>query len=158
MKVGLGFDAHRFAPGRKLVIGGEEIPFHLGLSGHSDADVLVHALMDALLGAIGEGDIGKLFPPTDDSYKDVSSMDLLARVCSLVKEKNFRVVNADLVLICEEPKIEGYRKRIKQRLASALKCDEEDVSLKATTTEGLGFTGEKAGAAALAVVLLDKRK
>ncbi|MDD5448895.1 MAG: 2-C-methyl-D-erythritol 2,4-cyclodiphosphate synthase [Actinomycetota bacterium] len=158
MKVGLGFDAHKFAPGRRLVIGGEEIPFHLGLSGHSDADVLVHALMDALLGAIGEGDIGKLFPPTDDSYKDISSMNLLARVHSLVKEKNFRVTNADLVLICEEPKIESYREGIRQRLASALECEKEDVSLKATTTEGLGFTGEKAGAAALAVVLLDERK
>jgi 2-C-methyl-D-erythritol 4-phosphate cytidylyltransferase/2-C-methyl-D-erythritol 2,4-cyclodiphosphate synthase len=153
-RVGTGFDAHKLAGGRKLILGGVELPFEKGLLGHSDADVLTHALMDALLGALALGDIGKLFPDTDERYRGISSMKLLAEVTELISEREWRVENVDLTVIAERPKISPYREQITASLAEALGVEPLRVSVKATTTEGLGFTGREEGIAAQAVVLL----
>lgn len=155
MRVGMGFDAHAFEEGRKLILGGEEIPYSKGLAGHSDADVLLHALMDALLGACGAGDIGEHFPNDDLKYYNIASVKLLGDVYSIVREKGFLVVNADLTLICEEPKIRPYRDSIKRRIANILEIETDLVSVKGSTTERMGFTGRNEGIVALAVVLLD---
>ncbi|MDY6796495.1 MAG: 2-C-methyl-D-erythritol 2,4-cyclodiphosphate synthase [Actinomycetota bacterium] len=153
-RVGLGFDAHSFREGRRLVLGGLEIPHERGLAGHSDADVLVHALMDALLGAAGERDIGVRFPDDDPSYLDISSLVLLREVMNLLKGNGFRVVNADCVIIAQEPRLSPYLEKMGQCLASAMDVDRGAVGVKATTTEAMGFTGRGEGIAVMATVLL----
>lgn len=156
MRVGLGADAHRFDRERKLVLGGVEIPFDRGLAGHSDADVALHALMDALLGACGAGDIGEIFPDDDPEYRDASSLDLLREVSGTVADKGYRIVNVDIVIVCEEPRIAQYRDLIRERVASACGIGTESVSVKGTSTEGMGFTGKGEGVAGIAVVLLEE--
>lgn len=155
MRTGIGVDAHRFEAGRGLFLGGVEIEADMGLAGHSDADVLLHAIMDALLGACGAGDIGELFPDDDPAYKDASSIDLLERVHEEVRSRGYAVVNVDAVVICEEPKISPYRERMRERIARALKVGTEAVSVKGTTTEGMGFTGRGEGVIAMASVLIE---
>jgi len=158
LRYGIGFDAHRFTEGRPLILGGLKIPFEKGLGGHSDADVLVHALMDAILGALREGDIGKLFPDSDPALSGVSSMALLSGVVSLMDARGYEVENVDMTIVLERPRMAGYSGAIEERLASALGTDPENVSLKATTTEKLGFTGREEGIAAEAVVLLKSKQ
>jgi 2-C-methyl-D-erythritol 2,4-cyclodiphosphate synthase len=155
LRTGIGVDAHRFEAGRGLFLGGVEIEADMGLAGHSDADVLLHAIMDALLGACGAGDIGELFPDDDPAYKDASSIDLLERVHEEVRSRGYAVVNVDAVVICEEPKISPYRERMRERIARALEVGTEAVSVKGTTTEGMGFTGRGEGAIAMASVLIE---
>lgn len=154
-RIGLGYDVHAFAEGRPLVLGGVLVPHAVGLAGHSDADVLAHALMDAILGALRAGDIGQHFPDTDPAYRDISSMELLRRVGALMREKGFRLLDADTVLVAEAPKVSPYRDAMREALARALEVPAERVGVKATTTEGLGFAGRKEGIAAYAVVLLE---
>ncbi len=156
IRVGSGFDVHAFAENRKLVLGGVEIDYHLGLAGHSDADVLLHAICDAMLGATAQGDIGQHFPPSDQQYKDISSVELLKRVDAIVKQGGWSLVNADATLICEEPKLATYIERIRANIAAALDVERSQISIKATTSERLGFTGRKEGIAATAVVLMEK--
>lgn len=156
LRVGLGYDVHAFAEGRRLVLGGIEIPHATGLAGHSDADVLVHALMDAVLGAMRAGDIGAHFPDTDPAYEGISSLDLLSRVGGLMREAGWRLVDADTVLVLESPRISPFRDAMRAAMALALKVDPDKVGLKATTTEGLGATGRGEGVAAQAVVLLER--
>lgn len=155
MKIGHGYDVHRFDESRKLILGGIKIPSHAGLLGHSDADVLTHAVMDALLGAAGLRDIGFYFPPTDEKYKDANSMELLAVTTELIKNAGYRVVNIDCTVIAQMPKLSPYIESIRDSLASALNCSYGDVNVKATTEEGLGFTGQKLGMAAHCVCLLE---
>lgn len=155
MRVGLGFDVHSFTEGRRLVLGGVEITYDKGLAGHSDADVLTHAVMDAILGAAGLGDIGEHFPPSDPKYKDISSLLLLDQVIVLIKEKGYCLHNLDCVIIAEDPHLAPYRAKIKASLAKHLGIAEGMINIKATTTEGLGFTGRKEGIAAQAVCLLE---
>ncbi len=155
---GFGFDVHRLAAGRRLVLGGVEIPFEMGLEGHSDADVLAHAVADALLGAAGLGDIGEHFPDTDPDCRDISSVrTILGSIAEMLRKNNFRIVNADCTIVAERPKISGYKSRIRENIASALSVDIERVNIKATTTEGLGFTGRGEGIAAYAAVNLIKQ-
>jgi len=156
LRIGVGYDVHAFAEGRPLVLGGVTIPYARGLVGHSDADVLLHALMDAILGALRAGDIGAHFPDTDPAYRDVSSMQLLARVGRLADEHGFRVVDMDTVLVLQDPKVSPYREAMRENIARALGIPAELVGVKATTTEGLGFAGRGEGAAAHAVVLLER--
>jgi 2-C-methyl-D-erythritol 2,4-cyclodiphosphate synthase len=155
LRIGLGYDVHAFAEGRRLVLGGVEIEHDRGLLGHSDADVLAHALADALLGALREGDIGLLFPDTDPEYEGADSLALLAQVGELVRERGFRILDADCVLVCERPKITPHRESMRQNLARALAVPVDCVGVKATTTERLGFEGREEGIAAQAVVLLE---
>jgi 2-C-methyl-D-erythritol 2,4-cyclodiphosphate synthase len=155
IRVGLGYDAHPFQEGRKLMLGGVEVPHGLGLAGHSDADVLVHALMDALLGACGERDIGVHFPATDPAYENISSIVLLRRVMDILDGKGFRVVNADCVLVAQEPRLSPYIAGMRDILAETMGLSADRVGVKATTTEGMGFTGRGEGIAALATVLLE---
>ncbi|MDZ4166984.1 MAG: 2-C-methyl-D-erythritol 2,4-cyclodiphosphate synthase [Coriobacteriia bacterium] len=156
LRVGCGYDVHRLVEGRPLVLGGVKIPHASGLLGHSDADVLVHALMDAILGALREGDIGRLFPDTDPSFEGASSIELLRSVASLMRERGFRLVDADTVLVIESPKVAPYRDQMRSAIAGALGVDVERIGVKATTTEGLGFAGRGEGVGAHAVVLLDR--
>lgn len=156
LRIGHGYDVHRLAEGRKLVLGGVEIPWERGLLGHSDADVLTHAVMDALAGGVRLGDIGGLFPDTDPAYAGISSMKLLAETGRLAAERGFAVVNIDAVLLAQAPKVGSYRARMAENIAGALGIDAEQVNVKATTEEGLGFTGDGSGMAAHAVVLLEK--
>lgn len=156
MRIGSGFDVHKLTVGRKLILGGVEIPFERGLDGHSDADALVHALMDAILGALCLGDIGGHFPPGEEVYRNADSMKLLAAVCSLMREKGFQIGNADLTIIAEKPKMAPHIPAMRQRIAAALDTDIENVSVKATTTEKLGFPGREEGIAAFASVLLTR--
>lgn len=155
MRVGLGYDVHRLVPGRPLFLGGVEIPFHQGLLGHSDADVLVHAACDALLGAAGMGDLGQHFPDNDPQYKNIYSIDLLKASYQLVRKQGYRLVNLDALIVSQAPKIAPYRYAMRQTMAAALDCSEDRINIKATTTEGLGFTGTGEGMAAQCVVLLD---
>lgn len=154
MRIGLGYDVHGFAPGRALVLGGVTIQHEWGLLGHSDADVLVHALMDAILGALRAGDIGALFPDTDPAFKDADSIELLRAVAGLMREHGWRLEDADCVLALERPKVSPYREAMRSRIAEALGVEIDAIGLKATTTEGLGFVGRAEGVAAYAVVLL----
>ena len=154
MRIGMGFDAHRFAPDRALILGGIEIPFGKGLLGHSDADVVTHALMDAILGALSEGDIGKIFPDNDPAYEGISSIILLEEVVSLMKKRGYDVVNADITIVAEKPHLSKFREIIEKKLAGVLRTAPENVSVKATTTEKLGFTGREEGIAAEAAILL----
>ena len=156
MKIGIGFDVHRLVEGRRLFLGGVEVPFYKGLLGHSDGDVLIHAICDAMLGAISEGDIGVHFPDSDESIKGIESVKILAYVLELTKKKGYRIVNIDAVIIAEEPKVSPYREKIKVRLSEILGIDITSVSVKGKTTEGLGFTGRKEGIAVQAVALLEK--
>ena len=156
LRIGHGYDVHRLVEGRRLILGGVDIPWEKGLLGHSDADVLVHAIMDALTGAARLGDIGKLFPDTDPAYADISSLKLLREVGRLLSEKGFAVVNIDATLLAQAPKVGPYRPRMAANVAEALGIDPEQVNIKATTEEGLGFTGDSSGMAAHAVVLLEK--
>lgn len=156
LRIGHGYDVHRLVEGRKLILGGVDIPWEKGLLGHSDADVLVHAVMDALTGAARLGDIGKLFPDTDPRYAGISSLKLLAEVGRLLGEKGFAVVNIDAVLLAQAPKVGPYRPQMAANIAAALGIDPEQVNVKATTEEGLGFTGSGSGMAAHAVALLEK--
>lgn len=156
MQIGFGFDVHRMVEGRKLIIGGVEIPFKKGLLGHSDADVLSHAIADALLGAAALGDIGKHFPDTDMKYKDISSLKLLRLTIELLGEKGFNLINIDSTVVLEKPKIASYIQAMRENIANALGVKIEVISVKATTTEGLGFTGTGEGASAYAVALIQK--
>jgi len=155
LRIGLGYDVHAFVEGRPLVLGGMVVPFERGLAGHSDADVLVHALMDAILGAMREGDIGHHFPDTEERYRNISSLDLLAHVGALVRERGFRLLDADCVLALESPRISPHRDTMRANMASALGVDVDRIGLKATTTEGLGFEGRGEGVSAQAVVLME---
>ncbi|MBP5428049.1 MAG: 2-C-methyl-D-erythritol 2,4-cyclodiphosphate synthase [Clostridia bacterium] len=154
MRIGHGYDVHRFAEGRDLVLGGVKIPHDRGLLGHSDADVLTHAVMDALLGAAALGDIGLHFPDSDPAYLGISSLSLLERVGKLLREKGYSVGNIDATVVAQEPRLRPYIELMRENVAAALGVDPDLVSVKATTEEGLGFTGERLGIAAHAVCLL----
>lgn len=155
MRVGLGYDVHRLVPGRDLILGGVRIEHEYGLLGHSDADVLLHAIMDALLGAAALGDIGKHFPDTDERYRGISSVKLLRHVAELLKEEGYRVGNVDAILVAERPKMAPYIKQMRENIADALSVEVERISVKATTEEGLGFTGSAEGIASQAVCFLE---
>lgn len=156
LRIGQGMDVHAFAPGRSLVIGGVNIPHHQGLDGHSDADVLTHAICDALLGAARAGDIGKLFPPDDPAYKDADSIELLENVAAYVRGLGFEILDVDSVIAAQEPRLSPYRDRMRARLATAMRIPYDNVGVKATTTERLGFEGREEGISATAVCLLAK--
>ena len=156
LRIGHGYDVHRLVEGRRLILGGVDIPWEKGLLGHSDADVLVHAIMDALTGAARLGDTGKLFPDTDPAYAGISSVKLLREVGRLLGERGFEVVNIDATLLAQAPKVGPYWPQMAANVAEALAIDPEQVNIKATTEEGLGFTGDGSGMAAHAVVLLEK--
>jgi 2-C-methyl-D-erythritol 2,4-cyclodiphosphate synthase len=156
VRIGHGYDVHRLVEGRKLILGGVEIPYEKGLLGHSDADVLLHALMDAMLGAAALGDIGKLFPDSDPAYAGADSTVLLSRVNKLIKQNHYSVVNLDCTILAQRPKLMPYIPRMIEKIAAVLDIPADCVSVKATTEEGLGFTGEGLGIAAHAVVLLEK--
>ncbi|KAB3532415.1 2-C-methyl-D-erythritol 2,4-cyclodiphosphate synthase [Alkaliphilus serpentinus] len=151
MRVGIGYDVHRLVEGRKLILGGVEIPYEKGLLGHSDADVMLHALKDSLLGAAAMGDIGRHFPDTNDQYKGISSISLLDMVKGLLKEEGYIVNNVDVTIIAERPKMAPYVEEMRANIAKTLEVTIDQVNVKATTTEGLGFTGEGLGIAAQAV-------
>lgn len=155
MRIGHGYDVHRLVEGRKLILGGVEIPFEKGLDGHSDADVLVHAVMDALLGAAALGDIGKLFPDNDDAYLGADSVELLKKVRNVLQEHGWKPGNLDATVIAQRPKLAPYIDTMRKRIADALETDAENVSVKATTEERLGFTGSGEGIAAHAVCLIE---
>lgn len=155
MRIGHGYDVHRLVEGRKLILGGVEIPYEKGLLGHSDADVLLHALMDAMLGAAAFGDIGRHFPDNDPAYAGADSMDLLRRVHEMLSVRHYRVMNLDCTILAQRPKLMPYIPRMIENIAAALEISPEQVSVKATTEEGLGFTGEGLGIAAHALVLLE---
>ena len=156
MRVGFGYDAHALVTGRPLFLGGIEIPYLFGLQGHSDADVLLHAICDALLGAIGEGDIGKHFPDTDSQYRDIRSTVLLKRVVNKIKEKGFHLLNIDTTIVAQKPKLSEFIPRMVTQIADVLEIEPGRVNVKATTTEGLGFTGRGEGIAAYAVALVEE--
>jgi 2-C-methyl-D-erythritol 2,4-cyclodiphosphate synthase len=158
MKIGIGYDVHALVNGRKLVVGGVAIPYEKGLAGHSDADVLIHALCDALLGAAGLDDIGCFFPDSDPQYKDIPSIKLLEKTGEMIDRNNLCLVNADAVLLAEAPRLFPYKKEMQRNIAGALKVDTGCINIKATTGEGLGFIGKGEGIAALCVVLLEESK
>lgn len=155
-RIGNGFDVHAFAEGRKLILGGVEIPCEKGLAGHSDADVLLHAITDALLGALALGDLGKHFPDSNEKFKDANSSILLKKTYKLIRTKKYTLSNVDSVLMMEKPKVAPYVFQMRQNIAKVLNVDLDRISVKATTTERLGFTGRSEGIAASAVVLLNK--
>ncbi len=155
-RTGIGYDVHRFAKGRKLILGGVEISHSRGLDGHSDADVVLHAICDALLGSVGLGDIGEHFPPSDAQYKGISSLLLLEKVCAMVSIAGYRSVNVDVVVLAEEPHLKEYKPKMRQRICSVIGLGLDAVNIKATTNEGLGFVGKKEGIAAYATVLVEK--
>lgn len=156
MRIGVGYDVHQFAKGRKLFLGGIEIPFHKGLLGHSDGDVLIHAICDAILGAICAGDIGTHFPDTDNSIKGIESAKILNYVAELARQKGYTIVNIDTVVTAQEPKIAPIRDVMRKNIAAIAGVSEDRISVKGKTTEGLGFVGRKEGIAVYAVVLLDE--
>ena len=156
MRIGMGYDVHRLEEGRKLILGGVEIPYEKGLLGHSDADVLLHAIMDALLGAAALGDIGKHFPDNDDRYKGISSLELLRRVGKLLDEKNYVIENIDATIIAQKPKMMPHIEKMRENVAKALNIEKNQVNIKATTEEGLGFTGKKEGISAQAICCISK--
>jgi 2-C-methyl-D-erythritol 2,4-cyclodiphosphate synthase len=155
-RIGLGYDVHRLSKGRPLILGGIEVPFPQGLVGHSDADVLSHALGDALLGAVGLGDLGRHFPDSDPQYQGVFSLELLEKICFLVHQKGYKIGNVDTTIVAQEPKLAPYIEKMQSALASVLQVSIDQISIKATTTEGLGFPGRREGIAAYAIVLLLK--
>ena len=158
LRIGHGYDVHRLVPGRPLILGGVEIPWEKGLLGHSDADVLTHAVMDALCGAAKLGDIGKLFPDTDPRYAGISSLELLRQVAALLAEGGWTVGNIDATLLAQAPKVGPFRREMEANLAAALGIGTDQVNVKATTEEGLGFTGDSSGMAAHAVALLERNR
>ena len=158
MRIGHGYDVHRLVEGRKLILGGVDIPYEKGLLGHSDADVLLHALSDAILGAIGEGDIGRHFPDTDPKYKGADSLKLLAHVMDLAMDKGFVLGNVDATIVAQRPKLALHIPRMRENIAAALRAEPELVNVKATTTEELGFAGRGEGIAAYAVALMEKKQ
>jgi len=158
MRIGIGYDVHKLVENRTLIIGGEKIPYERGLLGHSDADVLLHAIMDALLGAAALGDIGKHFPDTDKKYSGISSILLLKNVGELLVSKNYRVANIDSVIVAQKPKMAPYIEKMRINIAAALNIEIDQVSVKATTEEGLGFTGRSEGISSQSVCLLEKNK
>jgi 2-C-methyl-D-erythritol 2,4-cyclodiphosphate synthase len=158
MRVGVGYDVHQLVEGRKLFLGGIEIPFHKGLLGHSDGDVLIHAICDAILGAIGEGDIGVFFPDSDKSIEGIQSTKILAHIIGLMREKDYTIVNVDAVVAAQEPKIAPIRDTIRASLAAIIGINVDRISIKGKTTEGLGFVGRKEGIEVYAVALLDESK
>lgn len=155
MRIGMGYDVHKLVEGRKLILGGVDIPYEKGLLGHSDADVVVHAIMDALLGAAALGDIGKHFPDTDPEYEGISSIELLKHVGELLKENKYTIGNVDATIICQRPKLAPYREEMVKNVAKALNVSETQICIKATTEEGLGFTGEGLGISSQAIALLE---
>ena len=155
MRIGHGYDVHRLVEGRKLVLGGVEVPYEKGLLGHSDADVLTHAVMDALLGAAGLGDIGQHFPDSDDRFLGADSLELLRQVCGMLSERGYRIGNVDVTVIAQRPKLAGFIPAMRENLAAVMGLRPEDVNVKATTEEKLGFTGEGLGIAAHAVALIE---
>ena len=156
LRIGHGYDVHRLKTGRALILGGVTIPYDLGLDGHSDADVLTHAIMDALLGAAAAGDIGKLFPDNDEAFRGISSLELLRRVKLHLEEKNYKIVNIDATIIAQAPKLSPYRETMRENLAKVMEVDVDQVSVKATTEEHLGFTGSGEGIAAHAICLIER--
>ena len=154
MRLGHGYDAHRLTENRALILGGVKIPYERGLLGHSDADVLTHAVMDAIIGALAMGDIGKLFPDTDPLYKDASSLNLLEQVRTQMQDRGWKIGNLDATVIAQAPKLKPYIEQMRDLVAQACACDREDVNIKATTEEKMGFTGSKEGICAHAVCLL----
>ncbi len=155
-RIGHGYDVHRLAENRKLILGGVDVPYDKGLMGHSDADVLLHAISDALLGALALGDIGKHFPDTDERYKGADSLVLLGHVCELIKSKGYCIGNIDATVLCQKPKLAGFIPAMRENIANVLETDIENVSVKATTEEKLGFTGSGEGIAAHCVALIIK--
>ena len=155
MRIGQGYDVHRLCENRALIIGGVNIPYEKGLLGHSDADVLLHAIADALLGAAALGDIGKHFPDTDERYKGADSLKLLEAVGDLLAQNGYRIINVDATIIAQKPKMSPHILQMRENIAGALKTDANNISVKATTEEGLGFTGKEEGISALAVCLID---
>jgi 2-C-methyl-D-erythritol 2,4-cyclodiphosphate synthase len=156
MRVGIGFDVHKFVEGRPLVLGGVNIPFEKGLEGFSDADVLIHAIIDAMLGAIAAGDLGHYFPDTDVQFKDISSLKLLEDAVKILQNRGYRIINIDAIAILEKPKLAPYRQRMREVIAGIIGLDISRISIKATTTEGLGYTGRGEGVASQAVVLVEE--
>ena len=156
IRIGSGYDVHKLVPNKKLILGGTEIPYYLGLLGHSDADVLVHAIMDALLGAAALGDIGKHFPDSNPQYKEISSIKLLNEVFCLLQEQGYGIINIDTTIVAQKPKLAAYIDDMRQNIASTLNIELSQINVKATTEEGLGFTGQREGIAAYAVCLIDK--
>lgn len=156
MKIGIGYDVHGLVNNRKLILGGVDIPYEKGLLGHSDADVLVHAIMDSILGALGEGDIGRHFPDTDMEYKDISSLVLLKRVYDIMLDNKYKISNIDTVIMAEKPKLAPYIENMKNNISKVLNTDTRNINIKATTTEKLGFIGRGEGIAAESVCLLEK--
>lgn len=158
MRVGIGFDVHPFQSNCDLYLGGIKVNYKLGLKGHSDADVLIHALIDALLGAMGRGDIGEMFPDNKSEFKNIRSTKLLDTVVNIMLNNNYELINTDLILLAQEPKIKEYKKQIEEKLSQILQIEQSQLNLKATTTEGLGFIGRVEGIGAQAVVLLKQNK
>ncbi len=156
MRIGFGYDSHRLVKGRKLIVGGVEIPCDRGLLGHSDADVLLHAICDAVLGAVGAGDLGRHFPDTDPAYKDIPSRELLIRVNCIAIKKGFRINNVDTTVVLENPKLKEYLEEMVINVAGILEMDRDRINIKATTNEGMGFIGRGEGVAAFAVVLIEE--
>lgn len=156
MRIGLGYDVHKLVEGRPLIIGGVNIPYEKGLLGHSDADVLIHAIMDAMLGALALGDIGKHFPDTDEKYKGADSMKLLECVNDLINEKGYKINNIDSIIIAQSPKMAPHIEQMRKNIANVLNTEIDNISVKATTEEGLGFTGTKQGISAQSICLMNK--
>ena len=156
LRIGHGYDVHRLVKDRKLILGGVTVPYELGLLGHSDADVLLHAVMDAVFGALGEGDIGRHFPDTDERYKGISSLTLLTHCAEIARTLGYRLSNADITVIAQKPKLSPFIPEMKKNISSTFKTDEGSINIKATTEEGLGFTGSGEGIAAHCVVLMEK--
>ena len=156
-RIGQGYDAHRLVEGRKLILGGVDIPFEKGLLGHSNADVLVHAIIDAILGAISAGDIGRMFPDTAEEYRGISSLKLLSSVSMLLDEQGYEIVNVDSTIMLQEPKISPYIEKMQENIANALLVDTNCISVKATTEERMGYTGSGEGAKAMAIALVRKK-
>ena len=158
MRSGVGYDIHRLTPGRRLILGGVDIPFEKGLIGHSDADVLIHAICDALLGAAGLGDIGIHFPDTDPAYRGISSMVLLERTVLLLEDRHFSVINVDVTVLAQAPKLSPFRQVMQENIAGALHVDADCINIKATTTEGLGAIGNSEGIAVLCVAMINQKE
>jgi 2-C-methyl-D-erythritol 2,4-cyclodiphosphate synthase len=157
MRIGNGYDVHRLVENRKLILGGVDIPFEKGLLGHSDADVLIHAIMDALLGALALGDIGKHFPDNDESYKGISSISLLEKVMEIINKEGYQIGNIDAIIVAQKPKLAPYILEMRENIAKACSINLNQISIKATTEEGLGFTGNGEGISSYAVVLLENK-
>ena len=157
MRIGSGYDVHRFDKDRKLILGGVEIPFEMGLLGHSDADVLLHAIMDSILGAAGLGDIGRHFPDRDEKYKGISSLELLNQVWGLLDEEGYCIINVDATIVAQKPKLAPYLIQMRDLIARALRVSPNQINIKATTEEGLGFTGNMEGISANAVCLIENK-